>query len=43
MLLECCSQGRTYLWYYGLLGQGLCMINKVYKENFENVLCNSIQ
>nr|GLL42121.1 pre-mRNA-splicing factor CWC22 homolog isoform X5 [Ipomoea trifida] len=35
MLLECCSQERTYLRNYGLLGQRFCMINKVYQENFE--------
>ncbi|XP_059628862.1 uncharacterized protein LOC132271492 [Cornus florida] len=35
MLLECCSQERTYLRYYGLLGQRFCTINKVYQENFE--------
>ncbi|KAM0875494.1 hypothetical protein ACQ4PT_036758 [Festuca glaucescens] len=35
MLLECCSQERTYLRYYGLLGQRFCMINKVFQENFE--------
>lgn len=35
MLLECCSQERTYLRYYGLLGQRFCMINKVHQDNFE--------
>ncbi|XP_059286830.1 pre-mRNA-splicing factor cwc22-like [Lycium ferocissimum] len=35
MLLECCSQERTYLKYYGLLGQRLCMINKLHQKNFE--------
>ncbi|PKA57883.1 hypothetical protein AXF42_Ash012422 [Apostasia shenzhenica] len=35
MLLECCSQERTYLRYYGLLGQRFCMINRVHQENFE--------
>ena len=35
MLLECCSQERTYLRYYGLLGQRFCMINKVHTDNFE--------
>ncbi|XP_022969283.1 pre-mRNA-splicing factor CWC22 homolog [Cucurbita maxima] len=35
MLLECCSQERTYLRYYGLLGQRFCKINKVHQENFE--------
>ncbi|GMQ05731.1 hypothetical protein CsSME_00050636 [Camellia sinensis var. sinensis] len=33
--LECCSQERTYLRYYGLLGQRFCMINKIHQENFE--------
>ena len=35
MLLECCSQERTYLRYYGLLGQRFCRLNKVHQENFE--------
>ncbi|KAJ4979832.1 hypothetical protein NE237_010612 [Protea cynaroides] len=35
MLLECCSQERTYLGYYGLLGQRFCMISKIHQENFE--------
>ncbi|KAF9596011.1 hypothetical protein IFM89_006938 [Coptis chinensis] len=35
MLLECCSQERTYLRYYGLLGQRFCNINKIHQENFE--------
>ncbi|KAF8039114.1 hypothetical protein BT93_B1614 [Corymbia citriodora subsp. variegata] len=35
MMLECCSQERTYRHYYGLLGQRFCMISKVYQENFE--------
>lgn len=40
MLLECCSQERTYLRYYGLLGQRFCMINKVYQENFDTCFAN---
>ncbi|KAL6203716.1 hypothetical protein ACLB2K_027415 [Fragaria x ananassa] len=35
MLLKCCSQERSYLRYYGLLGQRLCMINRIHQENFE--------
>ncbi|KAK1396760.1 MI domain-containing protein [Heracleum sosnowskyi] len=35
MLLECCSQEKTYRRYYGLLSQRFCLINKVYQENFE--------
>ncbi|RWR91041.1 pre-mRNA-splicing factor CWC22 [Cinnamomum micranthum f. kanehirae] len=40
ILLECCSQERTYLRYYGLFGQRFCMINKVYQENFETCFVN---
>ncbi|KAM3291354.1 pre-mRNA-splicing factor CWC22 [Capsicum chacoense] len=35
MLLECCSQERTFLRYYGYLGPRFCMIDKVYQENFD--------
>lgn len=40
MLLECCSQERTYLRYYGLLGQRFCMINRVYQEKFDICFVN---
>ncbi|KAK6931744.1 MIF4G-like, type 3 [Dillenia turbinata] len=33
--LEPGQEERTYLRYYGLLGQRFCMINKVYQENFD--------
>lgn len=36
MLLECCSQERNYLTYYGLLGQKLCLINNLYSQTFAN-------
>ncbi|KAL6636528.1 hypothetical protein ACP70R_024100 [Stipagrostis hirtigluma subsp. patula] len=35
MIIYCCSEERTYLRSYGLLGQRYCMINKVYQESFE--------
>ncbi|WCJ20081.1 hypothetical protein M5689_002340 [Euphorbia peplus] len=35
MLLDCCSQEKTYLRYFGLLGQRFCMVNKLYQENFD--------
>ncbi|XP_050371573.1 uncharacterized protein LOC126789464 [Argentina anserina] len=35
MLLECCRQEKKYIRFYGLLGQRLCMIKRVYQENFE--------
>lgn len=35
MLLECCSQERTYLRYYGLLGQRLCLVNAAYRQGLD--------
>ena len=35
MILECCSQERTYLRFYGLLGQRFCMIDRAYQEQFD--------
>ena len=32
MLVECCSQERTYQRYYGLLGRRLCTISRAYQE-----------
>jgi len=36
MLIECCSQERTYMRFYGLLGQRFCMLDNVYQENFDH-------
>ena len=36
MLIECCAQGRTYLRFFGLLGQRFCQLKRVYQENFED-------
>eukprot|EP01133_Synstelium_polycarpum_P000237 gene237-287_t len=35
MVIQCCSQERTYLTFYGNIAQRFCMINRVYRENFE--------
>jgi pre-mRNA-splicing factor CWC22 len=35
MILECCSQERSFLRYYGLLGQQFCFLDKRYVERFE--------
>ena len=35
MLVECCSQERTFIRYYGLLAQRFCMISHVYQSFFE--------
>eukprot|EP01117_Protostelium_nocturnum_P019870 TRINITY_DN8718_c0_g1_i3.p1 TRINITY_DN8718_c0_g1~~TRINITY_DN8718_c0_g1_i3.p1 ORF type:complete len:450 (+),score=125.35 TRINITY_DN8718_c0_g1_i3:480-1829(+) len=35
MLIECCCQEKTYLRFYGLLGQRFCDLDRVYREGFE--------
>jgi len=35
MIIECCAQERTYLRFYGLLGQRFCMLNKKYQDTFD--------
>ncbi|KAI3799759.1 hypothetical protein L1987_35061 [Smallanthus sonchifolius] len=32
LMIECCMQEKTYRRFYGLLGERLCVKNKVYKE-----------
>ena len=35
MLVECCSQERSYLRFYGLLGQRLCLLNQAWVAVFD--------
>eukprot|EP01138_Halocafeteria_seosinensis_P009483 gb/GECG01009691.1/.p1 GENE.gb/GECG01009691.1/~~gb/GECG01009691.1/.p1 ORF type:complete len:1013 (+),score=194.59 gb/GECG01009691.1/:1-3039(+) len=35
MLIECCAQEKTYLKYFGLLGQRFCLVKRSYQEAFE--------
>ncbi len=35
MIIECCSQERTFKRFYGLLAQRFCYVNKTYAELFE--------
>jgi len=35
MLIECCSQEKTFLRYFALLARRFCMISSVYQEAFE--------
>eukprot|EP00803_Ostreobium_quekettii_P000150 evm.model.scf_11.29 EVM.evm.TU.scf_11.29 scf_11:256419-264268(+) len=35
MIIECCSQERTYLRYYGLLSQRFCFLNSAYQKLYE--------
>ena len=41
MLIECCSQERTYLRYYGLLGQRFCLLQHQYQTAFDNVFAET--
>lgn len=34
MIIECCSQERTFLKYYGLMAERFCKMNRVWGENF---------
>jgi pre-mRNA-splicing factor CWC22 len=36
MIVECCSQERTFLKYYGLLAERFCKLNLVWTELFTN-------
>ncbi|KAJ1651031.1 pre-mRNA-splicing factor cwc22 [Dispira simplex] len=35
MIIECCAQERTYLKFYGLLGERFCKINRAWALSFE--------
>ena len=43
MLLECCSQERTYLRYYGLLGQRFCNLKREYCNAFDDQFVSQYQ
>ncbi|KAJ1724143.1 pre-mRNA-splicing factor cwc22 [Coemansia erecta] len=34
MVIECCSQERTYKSFYGLIGERLCKLNRLWKNGF---------
>ncbi|ORX58318.1 MIF4G-domain-containing protein [Hesseltinella vesiculosa] len=34
MIIECCSQERTYLKFYGLMGERFCKMSRVWRDNF---------
>ena len=36
MIIECCSQERSYSNFYGLIGERFCKINRVWNECFES-------
>ncbi|CAK4487772.1 unnamed protein product [Aphanomyces euteiches] len=40
MILDCCAQERTYLRYYGLLGQRFCLVQREYQSAFDDSFAN---
>ena len=43
MLLECCTQERTYIKYYGLLAQRFCQVDRSYQTAFEDIFFQQYQ
>lgn len=37
MILECCMQERTFIRFYGLLGERFCQISSVYRDVFDDM------
>eukprot|EP00657_Telonema_sp_P-1_P012244 TRINITY_DN8707_c0_g1_i1.p1 TRINITY_DN8707_c0_g1~~TRINITY_DN8707_c0_g1_i1.p1 ORF type:complete len:230 (-),score=87.70 TRINITY_DN8707_c0_g1_i1:125-814(-) len=35
MIIECCSQDKTYLRFYGLLAERFCGLNPIYQDKFD--------
>lgn len=35
MVIECCSQERTFVKFYGLLGERFCLLSMIWRELFE--------
>lgn len=35
MIVECCSQERSYSNFYGLIGERFCKLNRLWTENFQ--------
>ena len=40
MIIECCSQERSYSTFYGLIGERFCKLNRVWNECFEQAFGN---
>ena len=40
MLIECCSQERSYSTFYGLISERFCKLNRVWNECFEEAFDN---
>lgn len=40
MIIECCSQERSYSTFYGLIGERFCKLNRVWTDSFEAAFGN---
>jgi pre-mRNA-splicing factor CWC22 len=40
MIIECCSQERSYSTFYGLIGERFCKLNRVWTDSFETAFGN---
>lgn len=40
MIVECCSQERSYSNFYGLIGERFCKINRIWCDAFEQAFAN---
>ena len=43
MVVDTCSQERTYEKYYGLIGERLCKLNKIWAECFCDEFVNLVR
>jgi len=43
MIIECCSQERTFIKYYGLLAQRFCYVNRIYQDCFIEAFCQQYE
>ncbi|KAH9939590.1 MIF4G-domain-containing protein [Amylocystis lapponica] len=40
MIIECCSQERSYSTFYGLIGERFCKLNRIWNDCFEQAFTN---
>lgn len=43
MIVQCCSQERTYLKFYGLIAERFCRIDREYQANFETLFAETYE
>lgn len=43
MIIECCSQERTYVKYFSLLAQRFCTLSSIVRESFGHSFCRQLR